>query len=252
MTEYPLSDWLTLEIYQAFLVFVRIGTAFLLLPGFGEPSVPPRMRILAAAAMAVAIAPTLGMPAVLPDNAQMLLAVIAEAATGALLGTLVRTIISGVMAAGQVISQNVGLTNIFAAGLAIDDATTVGAALYAGILATFFASGGHHMLLRSLAESYNLLPAGHFPNMSASVRSVIAAGVRCFRLGGQLAMPFLVLSLMFNASLAAINRAMPSLPVFMIANPAIVVLGLYLMAATLPGLLEGGLDGWSDLASLLH
>jgi flagellar biosynthetic protein FliR len=40
--------------------------------------------------------------------------------------------------------------------------------------------------------------------------------------------------------------------VFMIANPLIVVLGLYLLAATVPGMMEGGMSGWSDLPSLLH
>ena len=42
------------------------------------------------------------------------------------------------------------------------------------------------------------------------------------------------------------------MPVFMIANPVIVVLGLYLLAATVPGLMEGSLGGWSDLPSMLR
>ncbi|HQT77237.1 MAG: hypothetical protein B7Z80_08150 [Rhodospirillales bacterium 20-64-7] len=253
MAEYALSQWLSLEIYQAFLVFVRVGAAFLLLPGFGEPSVPVRMRVLAAFAVAIAIAPAVaGMPTALPNNMSMLVSVVAEAVNGALLGTLSRTVISGVLMAGQIISQNIALTNVFAAGLAMDESATIGAALYAGILAILFASRGHYIILRSLADSYNLLPPGHFPAVSASARAVVTAGLRYFRLGGQLALPFLLLSLIFNASLAAVNRAMPGLPVFMIANPLIVVLGLYLLAATVPGLVMGGMDGWSDLSSLLH
>ncbi|HEX2941832.1 MAG TPA: flagellar biosynthetic protein FliR [Rhodopila sp.] len=253
MAEYTLSQWLTLEIYQAFLVFVRIGAAFLLLPGFGEPSVPVRMRVLAAFALAICIAPGVpGMPRALPDNITMLVSAVAEAVNGALLGTLSRTVISGVLMAGQIISQNIALTNVFAAGLVSDDSSTIGAALYAGIIAILFASHGHFIILRSLADSYNLLPPGHFPTMSASAKAVTIAGLRFFRLGGQLALPFLLLSLIFNTSLAAVNRAMPGLPVFMIASPIIVVLGLYLMAATVPGLVTGGMEGWSDLSALLH
>jgi flagellar biosynthetic protein FliR len=161
-------------------------------------------------------------------------------------------VISGVLMTGQIVSQNIGLTNIFAVGLAIDESSTVGAALYAGILAVLFASNGHHAILRALAESYNLLPPGHFPEMASSARAVVAAGVRCFRLGAQLALPFILLGLTFNVTLGAVNRAMPALPVFMIANPAIVILGLYLLAATVPGLMGGGLSGWSDLPSLLQ
>lgn len=253
MTVYSLSDWMSLEIYRTFLVFVRVCTAFMLLPGFGEPFAPARMRILAALAVAVGIAPTVaGMPLVQPIVPDALVSVVAEAISGALLGTLACTVISGVLVAGQIISQNIALTNIFAAGMAIDETATVGAALYAGIVAVLFASNGHFVVLRALAESYNLLPPGHFPQMAASARAVIAAGVRCFRLGGQLALPFILLGLIFNVSLAAINRAMPAMPVFMIANPAIVILGLYLLAATVPGLVGGSLSGWSDLPSLLQ
>jgi flagellar biosynthesis protein FliR len=253
MVQFPLSEWLSLEVYRTFLVFVRVGTAFLLLPGFGEPFLAARVRILAAFAVAVCVAPAIaGMPAALPGSLQMLLGVVAEAVTGALLGTVSRTVISGVLMAGQVISQNVGLTNIFAVGLAIDETTSLGAVLYAGVLAILFASHGHYVILRSLADSYNLVPPGHFPEISASVRAVISAGLHCFRAGGQLALPFLLLGLIFNASLAAVNRALPALPVFMIANPALVMLGLYLLAATIPGLVGHGLEGWSDLASLLR
>jgi flagellar biosynthetic protein FliR len=182
----------------------------------------------------------------------LLISVVAEAVDGALLGTLARTVISAVLVAGQIISQNIVLTNIFATGVAVDEAATIGAALYAGIVAILFASNGHYVILRARADSYNLLPPGHFPNMGAGARVVIEAGVRCFRLGGQLALPFILLGLIFHVALAAINRAMPSMPVFMIANPLIVVLGLYLLAATVPGMMDGGMSGWSDLPSLLH
>ena len=70
---------------------------------------------------------------------------------------------------------------------------------------------------------------------------MIEAGLRSFRLGGQLAFPFLLLALVFNAALAVVNRALPAIPVFMIASPALVVIGLYLLAAAIPGILDAGL-----------
>ena len=68
--------------------------------------------------------------------------------------------------------------NIFAAGMAIDQAATVGAALYAGLVAIMFASGGHHVILRALVESYDVLPAAGFPNTSATARAA-TAGTAC-------------------------------------------------------------------------
>lgn len=244
---------MSLEVYRTLLVFVRISAAFLLLPGVGEPAVPVRMRFLAALAVALAIVPGVpGMPDTDPKLWQLITGVLAEATVGALLGGLARTVISGITMGGQIIGQNIGLTNIFAPGLTIDEASAVGGALYAGMLAILFASHGDELILRSLANSYNLLPPARFPAIGPSSRSFVAAGVQCFRLGSQLALPFLVLALLFNVSLALINRAMPSLPVFMIANPALVLLGLYLLAATVPGLIDASLGDWTDLSSLLR
>ena len=253
MIALDLSGWLTLEVYRTLLVFSRITAAFLMLPGFGEPSVPPRMRILAGLAIAAAVTGAVpGMPAGVPGAWGTLIAVSAEIFSGALLGTLARTIVSGILIAGQVIGQNIGIGNIFAQGIAIDQAATVGAALYAGLVAIMFASGGHHVILRALVESYAVLPPAAFPNVAASARAVLEAGVRCFRAGGQLAFPFLLLAFVFNVALAVVNRALPAMPVFMIAAPALVVIGLYLLVATVPGLLEAGLSGWYDLPSLLR
>jgi flagellar biosynthesis protein FliR len=38
----------------------------------------------------------------------------------------------------------------------------------------------------------------------------------------------------------------------MIASPALVVVGLYLLAAAMPGILDAGLASWSDLPTLLR
>jgi flagellar biosynthetic protein FliR len=136
MIALDLSGWLTLEVYRTLLVFSRISAAFLLLPGFGEPAVPARMRVMAGLAIAFSVAGAVpGLPVSVPGAWGTLLAVVGEAFSGALLGTLARTIVSGILIAGQVIGQNIGLGNIFAQGMAIDQAATVGAALYAGLIA---------------------------------------------------------------------------------------------------------------------
>lgn len=253
MINLNLSDWLTLEVYRVLLVFVRVSAAFMLMPGFGDAGIPARIRILCGLAVAVAVAPAIaGMPQIVPTAWGLMLAVVAEAVNGALLGTLARTLISAVLIAGQIVSQNIGLTNIFAAGVALDQSPAIGAVLYAGLIATMFAANGHHLILRSIVQSYGLLPPGRFPEMAASAHAVVVAGLRSFRLAGQLALPLLLLALVFHAALAAVNRAMPALPIFMIANPALVIVGLYLVTATVPGLFDASLSAWADLPSLMR
>jgi flagellar biosynthetic protein FliR len=253
MISLDLNGWLTLEVFRTLLVFTRITAALMMMPGFGEPGVPARMRIMAGLAISAAVTGAIpGLPASVPGAMDILTGVAGEAFSGILLGTIGRTIVSAVLIGGQAIGQNIGLGNIFAAGMAIDQAATVGAALYAGLIAIMFASGGHHVILRTLVESYHVLPAATLPNLGASGRAVLEAGARAFRLGGQLAFPFMLLAFVFNIGLAVANRALPAMPVFMIASPALVVTGLYLLAATVPGLLENGMSGWYDLPSFLN
>lgn len=253
MYQFNLSGLMSLEVYRTLLVFARIGMAFLLLPGYGEPGVPTRVRVLAGLGVAVAAMPAIGqLPATVPGAWGLAFSLAAEVTSGALIGAMSRTLISGVLSAGQVIGQSIGLSNIFALGVGFDQSATVGAAIFAGLTAALFAANGHHAILRALIASYDLIGPGQWPDPSASVRAMVAAGVRSFELAGQLALPFLLLGFLFNAGLAGVNRAMPALPVFMIASPALVVLGLYLLAAAAPGLIDQAIVAYANLADLFR
>ncbi|CAH2605433.1 Flagellar biosynthesis protein FliR (plasmid) [Rhodovastum atsumiense] len=251
--ELPLSTWMTIEIWRTALVFLRIGTTFMLLPGFGEPAVPVRVRLLTALAVAFSCAQaTPNMPVEVPGAWGMVFAIAAEMVAGGLIGTIARTIVAASLMAGSVIGLNIGLANVFALGLGPDQSAAIGAAIYIGLAAALFALSGHHAVLHAIVDSYAVVPAGHFLDIAAGARAVTLAGVQSFRLAGQLAMPFLLLALAFNVSLAMMNRALPALPVFMLASPAIVAAGLYLLAATAPGLIDQGTLAWDEMLKLLY
>lgn len=251
MVQITLSGWISDETWRVFLVFARVGTAFMLLPGFGEPGLPPRVKLLAGLGFALTTATALAHVPPAPHNVWgLFFGLAAEATTGALLGVLSRTLVSGVTTAGTVIGQNIGLSNIFAAGLGLEQSATIGAAIYAGMLAVLFAGDGHVIVLRALVGSYDVVPPGTWPEVSASVRSVVSATAQSFALAGQLAMPFLLLALLFNTSLALVNRAMPSIPVFQIGAPALVMIGLYLVASAAPAMLDRALQAYADFLRL--
>ncbi len=45
------------DTFAIFLLFARVGAMVMLLPGFGESSIPPRVRLAFALALSVALAP---------------------------------------------------------------------------------------------------------------------------------------------------------------------------------------------------
>lgn len=248
-----LSRWASLQVTDTMLVFVRIGAAFMLLPGFGEVAVPPRLRIAAALAVAVAVTPALrGFPPVMPSAPQLVASVMAEAATGAFLGALARTLVSAIISAGEIIGNSTGLNNIFVFGIEREQSASLGVFIYSGLLALFFAMDGHHLLIRTLVESYRVFPPGQLPQFGSGAAALAAAGARALRLAAQLGLPFLLLGLVFQVSLAAINRAAPAIPVFMIGSPVLVLAGLYLLVACIPGMLDQGILAAFDIRPLLR
>lgn len=229
-----LDTWLSAELYRIFLVFCRASSALLLLPGFGELQLPGRIRLLAGLVVALVLAPLAG-PALPPPGALGMAGAIAvEIMTGAFLGTLSRILLSAVQIAGQIIGQSIGISNAFAFGIGSDNAAILGSMLYAAVLVAFFAMDGHHPGLRAILDSYRLVPLGSAPPAAPAARALTEAVAGAFRLAMQLSMPFLILSVLFNAALAGINRALPAMPVFMIGAPAILMTGLYLLGVAAP------------------
>jgi flagellar biosynthetic protein FliR len=246
-TALPLASWLPAEIYRLALVFCRVSAAFMLLPGLGEHTVPVRVRLLAGLAAALCIAPLAGPAPPVPSVWAILAAMVVEVTTGTLLGTLSRLLLSAIQTAGQVIGQNIGLSNAFVLGLGNDNSAVVGAALYAGGLAALFTVEGHHAGLRALAESYAMVPLGAPPPLAASAQIMTEMTARAFRLAMQFAMPFLGLAMLFNLAMAGINRAMPSMPVFMIGAPALLMAGLQLLAMVAPGIVHETLGAYAEV-----
>ena len=85
-----LNALLAANVFAVLLVFSRVGTALMLMPGVGSPYTPARTRLLLALGLSVCIAPLVrselpGQPASLPA----LFGLIAgEAVIGAFLGTI--------------------------------------------------------------------------------------------------------------------------------------------------------------------
>src|SRR3954468_6878345 len=93
------------------LVFARIGTMVMLLPGLGELSVPVRVRLTVALILAAVLLPlhrnayTLDLKAFGP----VIVMLVEEIVIGGVLGVTARLTISALQVAGSVVAQQLGL-----------------------------------------------------------------------------------------------------------------------------------------------
>jgi len=237
-------------VFAFLLLFARIGAALMLLPGFGELYVAPRIRLLLALAITLVLMPVLsgGLPGLPGDPASLLLLLGGEIAVGVFLGVLAQIILSALHTAGMIVAFQSGFAN----ALAFDPNTNQQGSLAGLFLGTtalllLFVAGGHHLMLRAVADSYGLfvpgdpLPVGDF---SMAVTDVVA---RSFALALQIAAPFIVVGLLFYLGLGLLARLMPQVQVFFIAMPLQILLGLFLLALTVSALMMWFMTRFRDL-----
>ena len=209
----------------------------MLLPGFGEPYIAPRIRLLFALALAVLLTPLL-QPHIPPmPSAGLGLGVlmIAEILVGLFIGTLARTILSAIHVTGNIISMQISLSSatMFDPSTAAQS-TVVSNLLSITAMTLFFALNLHHLTIAALVQSYDVFTPGHFPNVSDMNLLELRTFSSSFALGVMLASPHIVYGLLFYLAGGLMNRLMQSFQVFFVMMSPQILIGLFVLFAVVP------------------
>lgn len=229
-----MADALALDVTLFLLVFARLGSAVMLLPGWGDGGVPVRVRLVLALALTVVLAPVVGGSyGEVADDRILLRLLFGELAIGLFLGLAARTLVAALHLGGSMAALESGFA---AAGLFDPREGTQGTVLssffaVAGITA-LFASGFDHLLVLLLAESWRLLPPGGLPPRP-SLEALVALGSAMWRTALALAAPVLAVSLITQLGAGLVNRLVPGIQVFFVILPAQLLLTLGALALSL-------------------
>ena len=237
-------------LFGYFVVFARLGTALMFLPGFGETQIPVRMRLSFALVLCLALYPVTPVAPILPqDPVGMLKLLGAEVTVGLWIGVTARTILAGLEFAGYQVGQVSGLTNAFGPSIgSFQGATLIATFLLLSGVALIFATDSDHIILLALLRSYAVFPPGIlFPG--AMAEQIARAGAQSLYIGTAVAAPFFVMGLILNLGMGLANRMMPQLPVFFVAASILIAAGLLILAYAAPSMLNYFLDnllGWMN------
>src|SRR5438552_11140351 len=231
------------------LVFARIGTMVMLLPGLGELSVPVRVRLTVALVLAAVLVP-LHRSAYALDLRSFgpVLAMLAqEMFIGAVLGLTARLTISALQVAGSVIAQQLGLGFVTAVDPMMGQQTVlVGNFLTILGITLLFATDLHHLVIGALNDSYSLFQPGEILPLGDVAAHTTRTVATAFRIGIQLSAPFAVFGLLFNLGLGVLSRLMPQMQVFFVGLPISILIGFLIlllvvgaMMSTFLGSVEG-------------
>lgn len=229
--ELDLTNFITSQIFIVAMVFCRIGTALLFIPGLGETYIPSRVKLLIALALSIALTPFIGMDPFLPSTLSGFVRIIViETLIGLWIGVVARTLLISLQYAGVIGGQVSALANAFAPSVgAFQGATILSTFLMLGGIMIVFAADIHHVMIKSFVYSYDIFPIGQYIAGDFSEQSIIALSVSSF-LAFIIATPFLVMGITVNVGLGLANRMMPTLPVFFVAVSILIALGIFILS----------------------
>jgi flagellar biosynthetic protein FliR len=227
------------------LVFARIGAMVMLMPGLGEVNIPVRVKLSIALALTLIILPLhrtayqIDMTSLTP----LLVLMLHEIVIGIVLGATARVTLSALQVAGSVIAQQLGLGFVTAVdptqgqqGLLIGNFLTI-----LGIT-LLFATDTHHLVIAALNDSYNVFSPGELMQSGDLAALATRAFAAAFKIGMQLAAPFLVFGLVFNIGLGVLARLMPQMQVYFVGVPLSIMIGFVILAAVLATMMGTFLD----------
>lgn len=219
------------NVYAFMLVFVRVGTAMMIMPGVGDGFVPERVRLMFALAFSVIITPLV--KGLLPDFVTVgmgfVVLLLGEFVIGAFIGTIARVFMAALDTAGMLMSTQMGLANaqIFNPSFATQG-SIMGAFMSVTGALLLFVTNLHHVLLAAIVASYTRFPPGQAAAfMTGDMADAISMAVtQAFAIGFHMAMPFIIVTMMVYVGMGILARLMPQLQVFMVSIPVQIALGL--------------------------
>lgn len=226
-------------LYSFLLVFIRCSAMLLVSPMFGAQNSPVQVRIFTtlaiAGALTCALKPTIG-PA--PTELYALAAaVLKEALAGLLIGTFMSLVLQAAQMAGSIIDIQMGLSM----SQEMNPITGVPVSVIAQFkymlaLVIFLSMNCHHQMIIAFARSYETMPVLSYETIPTLRTSAVGFVGELSLLALQMAAPVLAVSMIVDAGLGIVNKAVPQIQAMLVGLPAKMILGMLALSLGLPAM----------------
>lgn len=213
-------------LYTFLTILTRVASFWVLLPVMRR-GVPLWTKVGAAAFISALLVPLVA-PAVPESSLQFFLWVLGEALVGLVLGFMVSLVFSTLYLAGHLIDVSVafGAESLFDPQTG-DHVPMLGQFQNAVAVLLFFLLNGHHALLASVAQSFDVIPVGQAQMNASVVQTVFDAFTALFVLSVRIALPVVAAVFLTDVALGIMNRAVPQMNMFVVGFPVKIGVGLF-------------------------
>lgn len=223
--------------FQIFLICTaRVAGFISAIPVLFSSQAPARIKVGLVFTLSLLLFPILSpaLPKIDLSPISLLLLIINETILGLLLGLMSRLIFTAVEFSGTIIGYQMG----FAAANVFDPQHQNQISLISQFqnvfaILIFLALDGHHVFIKTVARSYQLLPPGHLNLSGEAIPFLMELTTRMFTLGVQFSAPVLAVLLLSGLILGILARVFPQLNVFMLSFPLNIGISFVVIALTL-------------------
>ena len=243
-----------LEVPATTLAALLLGTAraagfVMLSPPFASRGIPAPVKGALALALSVALLSRIAPELPEPTAGFLIVGAVSEVAIGAALGFVVQLLFAAVQYAGDVIDITGGFTMQPSYDpLSMTTSGAIGRLHHLLATTLLFTSGGHLLIVRGFATSYEGLPVGGGVPTDQLAQVMLTAFTMMFLAALQIAGPMVAVLLLADVALALLSRAAPALNIFAFGFPVKILLTLTMLGLTFP-LLPPALDALLDHAA---
>ena len=240
-----LSQFLVSQLFAFLLVFCRMGSAVMLLPGFGEAYVAMRVRLFIAVFFSIAVAPVIhSLPPVPTSPLALITLLTAEILTGLFLGGISRMLISAIHVAGTIIAYESSLSSALTQNITSFQGqdSTLGNLLSMTAVVLMFVTDLHHVMLAGLAQSYTLFLPGQFPPIGDFAQHATQMMSGTFQTAMQLAAPNIVIGLMLYLGAGILSRLMPNMQIFFILMAPQLLISFFILMVSFSAIMLWYMD----------
>jgi flagellar biosynthetic protein FliR len=244
------------------LAALLLGTAraagfVFMAPPFNSRTIPGPVKGALAMALSLLLSTQIAPTLPEPTAGFLVVSAVTEVVIGAALGFVVQVLFTAVQMAGDLIDVTGGFSLQPAYDpLAMTQNATIGRLHYLLAVTLLFTSGGHLLMVKGFATSYQGLPVGGDVPVDQLGAVLIQAVSMMFLAALQIAGPMVAVLLLADVALALLSRAAPALNIFSFGFPVKIMLTLFMLGLTFPllpsaldALMQQGAEAMSSLRS---
>jgi flagellar biosynthetic protein FliR len=226
-------NFLAADIVERFYTFLwpmlRISALMITAPIFSLNAFNLRLRILIALVLAWLVYPLHRWPVLDPSTAPGLVEVFNQIMIGSVMGLILQVVIAAMVVGGQSIAAAMGLSMASMMDPNMGNVPVISQLMIVMSTLIFVGFGGHAIMLGLISESFNTLPIGT-SILNQSVYGRVLQWSSMVFLGAVLmALPVMVSLLFINVGLGVVTRAAPSLNIFAVGFPAMIIAGFLIL-----------------------